>query len=80
MWVLRLDDIAATRLTYIGKYAWISLVNGRKHHYKILGYYIVKIWNHLPAQAVNTKWSDNLKEAALPVLMLMQPPVGSSIL
>ena len=34
-----------------------------------------RIWNHLPAQAVNTKGTDNFKEAALPVLRLMQPPV-----
>ena len=41
---------------------------------------VIRIWNHLPAQAVNTKGTDNFKEAALPVLRLMQPPVGSSIL
>ena len=41
---------------------------------------VIRIWNHLPAQAVNTKGTVNFKEAALPVLRLMQPPVGSSIL
>ena len=41
---------------------------------------VIRIWNHLPAQAVNTKGTDNFKEAALPVLRLMQPPVGSGIL
>ena len=41
---------------------------------------VIRIWNHIPAQVVNTKGTDNFKEAALSVLRLMQPPVGSSIL
>ena len=41
---------------------------------------ITRIWNHLPTQTVNAIGTETFKEAALPVIRTMQPPVGSNIL
>eukprot|EP00057_Strongylocentrotus_purpuratus_P026134 XP_011680608.1 PREDICTED: uncharacterized protein LOC105446017 [Strongylocentrotus purpuratus] len=40
----------------------------------------VRIWNHLPGSAVNATGTTNFKEAALPSIRMMQPPVGFNII
>ena len=39
-----------------------------------------RIWNCLPGQVVNITGVDTFREAALPAIRLMQPPVGSTIM
>ena len=39
----------------------------------------IRIWNNLPGSAVNATGITNFKEAALPSIRMMQPPVGSHI-
>nr|XP_054772123.1 prostamide/prostaglandin F synthase-like [Lytechinus pictus] len=39
-----------------------------------------KNWNNLPSSAANTKGMSSFKEAALPAIRMMQPPVGSQMI